>query len=409
MKRPTWQRMWAAWALLAAAACGSTAAEGGGATAPGDDAGADGTIGGSDASGDGAAGNDLGGDALATGEVTSGADTTLAACPEAALLLDVAKGQGAGSGYAAATLSGSCTDKTFTVTGNGMPFYSFVAMTPNALQPVTHTWTITRTPAIAEKTTELPLLGVAGFTIAGIPFYGPNEATQPAEEIYGDPVYNGLMDGCMAHTSPQEYHNHALAMKCLTADALKSAQPWTLAEPAADKASPIIGWALDGFPVYGPYGCVDKACAQVAEMKSGYVKTGDPKTYAWKAYTFTAQPSDPTVLDVCNGRVQPDGSYGYHATSGFPYILGCYKGTPTAASGTQPGGGGGTGTGGGTGPTTCTSDGDCSGKCPAGSTGCGCADTPQGKLCIPTCTQDSECGKTPDGTTTTCKQGYCRP
>ena len=54
-----------------------------------------------------------------------------AACPQAALLLDVAHGQGAGGSYAKPTLTGACTDTTFTATSNSMPFYTYVAMTPN--------------------------------------------------------------------------------------------------------------------------------------------------------------------------------------------------------------------------------------------------------------------------------------
>jgi hypothetical protein len=39
------------------------------------------------------------------------------------------------------------------------------------------------------------------------------------------------------------------------------------------------------------------------------------------------------MLDECNGRIQPDGTYGYHATLTFPYIVGCLKGTPKTQSG----------------------------------------------------------------------------
>ena len=376
-------------AAIAAVGCTTTAASGDGAATTGDAVATD-------------AGLDAGADA-GSSDVTSGTDAAANACPQAALLLDVAKGQGAGAGYAKASLTGACTDTTFTMTSNGMPFYAYVSMTPNALTTVDHTYAIPRFPAIADKTTDVPLLGVAGFTVAGLPFYGPTEATQPANQIYGDPVYNGLMDGCFGHTSPQEYHNHALTVKCLTAAALAVAQPWTLAEPSAKDPSPIIGWALDGFPVYGPNACLDADCKQVATMKSGWVKTGDPTTYAWKAYTYTAVPGDATVLDSCNGRIGPDGTYRYHATTGFPYIIGCYKGTPSAVTG-------GTGPGGGTGPTACTVTADCSGKCGPTAKGCGCESLQDGsKGCIPTCTADADCGTTPDGKTTTCKAGICRP
>ena len=387
--------------LALASGCATSTAAAGDEAATGDALGPDAAL---DA-GDGDSGLDaaaLDGGASDAAAAPDGA----AACPQAELLLDVAHGQGAGGSYAKPTLTGACTDSTFTATSNGMPFYTYVSMTPNALQPVNQSWTIPRNPTVAATTTAVPLLGQVGFTVAGLPFYGPTEATQPANQIYGDPVFNGLMDGCFGHTSPQEYHNHALAVKCLTAAALAVAEPWTLPDPAATEPSPIIGWALDGFAIYGPNACLDAACQQVVTVKSGYVKTGDPTTYAWKAYTYTAAPNDPTVLDACNGRVGPDGTYRYHATSGFPYILGCYKGTPVASgsgSGTGPGN---PGTGG---PSPCTTAADCTGKCGAAA-GCGCESVAGGSLgCIPTCTTDGDCGATPDGKATTCKQGVCRP
>lgn len=352
--------------------------------------------------------------------------TAPSSCGPAEYLLEVAKGPGAGAAYAKATLSGSCTDSKFTVKSNGMPYYTFTPKTPNPLKTVNQSWTIERFPKIAAQTTAVPLLGVAGFTVAGLPFEGPNEAAEPPDQMYGDPVYNGLMDDCMGHTSPQEYHHHALSVKCLQASSVSSATPWTLADPPKDKASPLIGWALDGFPVYGPIGCLDKDCKQVAEMKSGYVKVGDPKTYAWKAYAYTAVPADATVLDACNGRVGPDGTYRYHTTATFPYIIGCYKGTPApGGGGGDPGfdGGGfgpdaGGGDGGfpggdgeqGGGPPSCKVDGDCTGKCEPSAKGCGCGTIMNGATgCIPTCKVDGDCGKIPNGMQTYCKQGFCKP
>jgi hypothetical protein len=67
-------------------------------------------------------------------------------------------------------------------------------------------------------------------------------------------------------------------------------------------------------------------------LKSGYVQIGNPQKNVWNAYKYDATPSS-TVLDECNGRVQPDGTYGYHATLSFPYIFGCFKGTPTTQTG----------------------------------------------------------------------------
>jgi hypothetical protein len=121
-------------------------------------------------------------------------------------------------------------------------------------------------------------------------------------------------------------------------------------------------------------------------------------------------------LDQCNGRVQPDGTYGYHATSSFPYILGCYVGTPASevGGGDDRGGGGGGdgGGGGGGGPTACDDASDCPiDECPPDSIDCTCAINPEGVgRCAPTCSTDDDC-PTGMGPTLTCDvdNGWCIP
>lgn len=255
-------------------------------------------------------------------------------CWELETLLDVASGTGAGAAYADAELRGACT-ANFTITSNSMPFYTFIPMTPNALVESALTLALPRRPEVAASPTDIDLLGTVAVTVSGLPIFGPNEGPIPAQEAWGDPVYNGIVDGCAGHTA-FAYHNHALEQVCLTDDALTTATPWTLPAPDPDLPSPIIGWARDGFPIYGPYGCIDAACSRVEELRSGYVQIADPTMDAWDAYQWQPD-NDPTTLDACNGRIGPDGSYRYHATATFPYILGCFAGTPVA----QPGGGGG--------------------------------------------------------------------
>lgn len=327
-------------------------------------------------------------------------------CAQAATMLDVAKAPGAGDGYAKPTLSASCTDTTFVVESNGMPTYTFVQITPNPLQEQKSRWEIPRNPVAAATTTEVPLLGVAGFAVNGLPFFGPNEAAQPADEAYGDPIYNGLMDPCEGHTAMQ-YHYHSFSQKCLSASGLV-AKPWMNADPPATEASPILGWAMDGFPIHGPQECEDAACSKVVVMQSGYEKTGDPKTYAWKAYTWKDHAGDATYLDACNGHEGPKSDYHYHATSGFPYIIGCYRGTPMGTGGMMgTGSSSSTGTG-MMGPKSCTAAADCVGACPPGSIGCTCGATPMGMNCIPTCTKDTDCPMGMMGQLT-CQQGVCAP
>jgi hypothetical protein len=123
--------------------------------------------------------------------------------------------------------------------------------------------------------------------------------------------------------------------------------------------SPIIGWAYDGNPIYGPYGYVTKQGGIISQMKSGYVEdlkpnrpslTEFPLGFFTEDYTYL-KVSDETVLDENNGRFCvtpefPNGTYAYFATinnsyadssgtfSGykrpvFPYLIGeNYKSKP---------------------------------------------------------------------------------
>jgi hypothetical protein len=120
--------------------------------------------------------------------------------------------------------------------------------------------------------------------------------------------------------------------------------------------SPIIGWAYDGNPIYGPYGYSTKQGGTVSQMKSGYIlKSGfdltqnRPLVSAFHEGFFTQdysylEVSDEIVLDKNNGRFcvtpeYPNGTYAYFATinnsdadssgpfSGyklpiFPYLIG---------------------------------------------------------------------------------------
>lgn len=346
-----------------------------------------------------------GGEGGAGGGGLGGSGGGSSACWQAETLLDVSKAPGAGGNYAKPTLSGACTATHFVVDTNGMPTYNFVPITPNPLVVSNQHYEITLDPQMAAAKTDIPLLGTVAFAVNGLPIFGPNEGAMPAAEAYGDPIYNGIMDPCLGHTADR-YHYHSLLEQCLIASGLVS-EPWTNAAPDGSKASPILGWALDGFPIFGSRECADEACSSIVSVKSGYAQTGNPKTNAWDAYTWSDHPGDNTFLDECNGHTGPDGKYHYHVTDKFPYVLGCYRGTPNGAGMGMPGGDGG---GGMMGPKSCASPADCAiTDCPPGSKGCTCGQTPMGSLCIPTCTTNADCPMGPMGMQLNCNNGQCGP
>jgi len=108
--------------------------------------------------------------------------------------------------------------------------------------------------------------------------------------------------------------------------------------------SPIVGWAYDGNPIYGPYGFDTPQGGLIRRMNSGYSLSVDslqnrpnyPSEFFVEDYIFTNNGD----LDVHNGRYCvtpefPDGVYAYFCSIDeqfkpkFPYILGnFYKSLP---------------------------------------------------------------------------------
>ncbi len=245
---------------------------------------------------------------------------------------------GAGGSYADPEILVTCTDEYVNVVSNGIPNYQYNPMTPNGLDEQNWNFQFPRYPLYSQTPTYLttnqsnndcetnPLLGTIGVVINGAVFYGPTEG--PFPDPYGDPVHNDIVDQCGGHTGlNEEYHDHTIIQDCV------------VLESDTNEPSPILGYALDGFPVYGSNGCLDLECSEVVEMKSSYVQISDPTDCAMDSYEYI-QESTSEYLDECNGRFGPDGTYRYHVTSSYPYIIGCYHGTVTISGGGGPGGGG---------------------------------------------------------------------
>jgi hypothetical protein len=120
-----------------------------------------------------------------------------------------------------------------------------------------------------------------------------------------DAVAHEVQDTCDGH--PQStgfYHYHSLS-DCIV-------------DTATSGHSSLVGYAFDGFGIYGYYG------------EDGAELTNED-------------------LDECHGHthlIEWDGQmvemYHYHATHEFPYVVGCFHGTPAvrALSGEGQGGGG---------------------------------------------------------------------
>ncbi len=178
-----------------------------------------------------------------------------------------------------------------------------------------------------------------GVALDGIPFDpGSNEYWRGKRrsgwnyEANSAYVHLGL-DFNHAHVQPNgAYHYHGL--------------PTTLFKKQKEKAGHsqmiLLGYAADGFPIYGVYGHLKamKIHSKLIEMKSSYrlkkghrAKRGGPggmydgRFVEDYEYIYNGQ------LDDCNGRFgvtreYPKGTYYYVISKSFPYVPRCLVGTP---------------------------------------------------------------------------------
>ena len=139
-------------------------------------------------------------------------------------------------------------------------------------------------------------------------------------------------DANNAHTQPDgTYHYHG--------------NPRALFDQNAISESPVIGFAADGFPIFGSYiednGEI-RAVTSSFKLLNGSRPSGAGEpggsydgTYV-DDYQYVAASGD---LDECNGMMR-DGSYGYYVTDAYPWVLACFKGTPDPSFNKASGGGG---------------------------------------------------------------------
>ncbi|MCI5059299.1 MAG: YHYH protein [Flavobacteriales bacterium] len=114
---------------------------------------------------------------------------------------------------------------------------------------------IPRNPNVASNNTDVPLVFSIGTLINGVPIFGHGDASSYDPQLNdNDPQGLGIWnvdawysEGWTLDTAyaahPQQqgaYHSHAT--------------PYLLYSDDTTAHSPIVGWAFDGYPIYGPYG-----------------------------------------------------------------------------------------------------------------------------------------------------------
>lgn len=233
------------------------------------------------------------------------------------------------------------------IKSNGIPTH-LVGRFPNCGNPHSisrqrHSFSMPLNPRLKEQITELESGWVFGVAINGVPFeplaaewyLGARNSIWRYEALGG--AVNLGVDENYAHVQPGgKYHYHGLPIGLLKKLG---------ASEGAD--SVLVGWAADGFPIYGPYifrNGVDSSSG-LKEMRSSYrLKTGArasdsnaPGGLFDGAFVNDFYYVDGLhELDQCNGAFLktpefPKGTYAYFLSKDWPIIPRCFRGRPDSS------------------------------------------------------------------------------
>ena len=155
---------------------------------------------------------------------------------------------------------------------------------PNAIRPQRVEWTLPLLPQPAAQPSCLPPGGPIGLLLDGSYLFNALDA------LGRDAAAHELQDGCYGHPEMRGAYHHHMLSPCLDLGDAKG-------------SSPLIGYALDGYGITGPY--QDGHALGNAELDECH---GTTSAIDWDGQR--------TVL------------YHYVANYEYPYTLGCFRGTP---------------------------------------------------------------------------------
>jgi hypothetical protein len=150
--------------------------------------------------------------------------------------------------------------------------------------------TLPRNPVPGDVPTCVPYIFVGLVTQTGAAWHA--DVAFDSDNNLLDPSAALPMDSCWGHPYEKQYHYHGYSWRCFPDQG----------EPG--EHSPLFGYAIDGFGVFGPRG------------ENGELVTNDD-------------------LDECHGHtheIEWDGErremFHYHVNNEYPYSIGCYRGAP---------------------------------------------------------------------------------
>jgi len=212
------------------------------------------------------------------------------------------------------------------------------------------------TPAVNNGTKTNTGLGVVGLWKNGVGIFNAKDGkywNNTTQQFVNGITYNGWnrnalyfegisFDSCKGHPAPGGVYHHHITPKCL------------YNQFDSTNHSPLLGFAWDGYPIYGPYTYTNTdGTGAIKRMTSSYVLTTTgtrnlgpsvttyPRGSMCEDYVFTSGSGD---LDQYNGRYgatpeYPEGTYAYFVTiqsdgtPSYPFVLGSqYYGVVTSTS-----------------------------------------------------------------------------
>lgn len=215
---------------------------------------------------------------------------------------------------------------------------------PNSIRPQTYVFKVPVAPKENERATALGHQDF-GVSVQGVPFdpltaeywNRDRQAGWNYEAIFQGQGTLGI-DKANAHVQPTgAYHYHSVPIPMI-----KDKTKMTL-----------IGWAADGFPMYGPYCPTDpmNLNSPMKSMKGSYqLKAGSRPSNPGPGGTYDGRfvqdwqyVSKSGDLDEYNGRFGftpefPKGTYYYVVTENYPWIPRYFRGTPDSSFARRPGG-----------------------------------------------------------------------
>lgn len=224
------------------------------------------------------------------------------------------------------------------ITANGLPDHEPGQFpnrgNPNRITEQKYELRVPLKPEAAKKPTEVERMEF-GIAINGVKFdpgtaeYWKNDRRSGWRYEAKSGKINLGLDDSNAHVQPNgAYHYHGLP------DGL-------IERKGGIRQMLLLGYAADGFPIYGPYAYSDAndAKSELKQLKASYqVKQGKRAdgpggtydgTYV-QDYEYIEGKGD---LDECNGRVgvtpeYPEGTYYYVLTDSYPFVPRLFRGTP---------------------------------------------------------------------------------